>query len=113
MDIEPLRRSALMEPERAKSPPDTSCGLFSHVSTSDKPGRHVDQVERPESVHRQILDEIMGANLRDDSQIWYLQPDRTYLRSELGDNPFEAHRYFMSSPSLSGRGTSLKDQLLT
>ena len=56
-----------MEPERAKNPPDTSCGLFSHVSTSDKPGRHVDQVGRPESVHRQILDEIMGANLRDDS----------------------------------------------
>ena len=32
-----------MEPEREKSPPDTSCGLFSHVSTSDKPGRQVDR----------------------------------------------------------------------
>ena len=75
----------------------------------DRRIEHLIPIENP-TVHRQILEEIIGANLRDDLQSWYLQPDRTYLRSEPGDHPFEAHRYFMSSPSLSGRGTALKDQ---
>jgi polyphosphate kinase len=75
----------------------------------DRRIEHLVPIENP-TVHRQILEEIMGANLRDDLQSWYLQPDRTYVRSKLGDNPFEAHRYFMSSPSLSGRGTALLDR---
>jgi polyphosphate kinase len=78
----------------------------------DRRIEHLVPIENP-TVHRQILEGIVGANRRDDSQIWYLQPDRTYLRSKPGDSPFEAHRYFMSSPSLSGRGTALKDQPLT
>ena len=66
-------------------------------------------IENP-TVHRQIMEEIMVANLRDNLQSWYLQPDRTYLRAESGQHPFEAHRYFMFSPSLSGRGSELKNR---
>jgi polyphosphate kinase len=60
-------------------------------------------IETP-TVKRQMLEEIMEANLRDTLQSWYLQPDRTYLRVADGD-PFAAHRYFISSPSLSGQGS--------
>ena len=59
------------------------------------------------TVKRQMLEEIMEANLRDTLQSWYLQPDRTYLRvsGQADVPPFAAHRYFISSPSLSGQGS--------
>lgn len=69
----------------------------------DRRIEHLVPMEDP-TVHRQVMEEIMGANLRDNVQCWYLQPDRTYERAEPGDHPFGAHRYFLSSPSLSGRG---------
>jgi len=67
-------------------------------------------IENP-TVHRQILEEIMVTNLRDNLQCWYLQPDRTYVRGEVGSHLFSAHHYFMSSPELSGRGTTLRNSL--
>ena len=64
-------------------------------------------IENP-TVHRQILDRIMIANLNDRANSWYLQPDGGYKRVEAGADAFSAHEYFMTNPSLSGRGKALE-----
>ncbi len=58
------------------------------------------------TVHAQIIDQIMAANLADQAQSWVAQPDGTYLRHEAepGAQLFSCHRFFMENPSLSGRG---------
>lgn len=62
-----------------------------------------------ETVHKQILDEIMGANLRDTENSWTLGPDGAYshdLATSKESN--SAHQYFMENPSLSGRGRAIR-----
>ena len=60
------------------------------------------------TVHRQVLDEIMVANLRDTLQSWNLAADGTYTRVNAEEDGFSAHTYFMTNPSLSGRGRALR-----
>ena len=67
-------------------------------------------VESP-AVHNQVLDQIMMANLLDNTNSWELQSTGRYVRvtTEDGQPRFSAHEYFMENPSLSGRGAALAD----
>jgi polyphosphate kinase len=60
------------------------------------------------TVHAQILEQIMVANLKDTHQSWQLQPDGTYVRTKPKSGMISAHDYFIENPSLSGRGKALK-----
>ena len=65
-----------------------------------------------ETVHAQILDQVMTANIKDEAQSWIMQPDGEFERVEAGDDAFSAQSFFMTNPSLSGRGSALRKEKL-
>ncbi len=61
-------------------------------------------LENP-TVRKQVLHQILVAQLRDTKNTWHLQPDGSYVHLECKDENFSCHDYFMSNPSLSGLGS--------
>jgi len=66
-----------------------------------------------ETVHQQVMSQIMIANLKDTTSSWILKADGTYDRVRDERAPFSAHAYFMTNPSLSGRGSALRKKGVT
>ncbi len=110
-----LEHSRIMAFANGKPMPSLEAKLF--ISSADWMQRNLDRrveamapVENP-TVHQQVLQQIMVANLNDEAQSWLLDADGIYHRSPRWNakGAFSAHEYFMNNPSLSGRGHKVKD----
>ena len=83
------------------------------ISSADWMGRNFDwRVEtlveiKNATVKKQVVNQIMAANLADTKQSWVLNFDGSYIRDSqtVNTSSFSCHKFFMENPSLSGRGS--------
>ncbi len=110
-----LEHARIVAFANGKVMPSTEARLF--ISSADWMPRNLDRrvevlvpVENP-TVHQQVLQQILVANLNDEAQSWFLDPQGAYHRATGWNRKgaFSAHDYFMTNPSLSGRGHKVKD----
>ena len=107
-----LEHSRIFCFSNGKHMPSSSAKVF--ISSADIMPRNFDrryEIMVPilnRTVHKQILQQIMVANLNDKVQAWQMKGDGSYYRIISKKNSISAHQYFMKNPSLSGRGESIK-----
>jgi len=87
-----------------------------YISSADWMGRNLNgrvetliPIENP-TVHKQVVNQVMVASLKDRTQSWVLSSDESFTRLTARKGAFCAHSFFMNNPSLSGRGSSLSEE---